>query len=737
MAHVFYENFDLHITPVGNKKYTAKVSGALGGDPTVQFSLESAPEEVVNAIGRNFGIVSPAPATAGNGSSRQVTGKYLFETIFEKSPLLASLQVTLDRAKARNANLRLRLNLTDAPELVGLPWEMLTSQTNPLALAVQTSVVRYQDVPFPPNTSTVKEKPLRMLVVISNPAAGGIPPLDVEKEYKLIKEALKPLEGNGLIEIKRLERATTTALDDYLFNQTAHIFHYIGHGTFDSVSGKGQLVFERDQDDTSGQPFELVDGERLGQSLRTGQDLRLATLNSCEGSVVSDTDSYAGVAQHLLRTGNVPIVIAMRRKVSDDVAVAFGQTFYQWLLVNNLSVDAAMTRARLRMLDVEKKRNPNGLPTEWGTPVMFMRGDHDGYLVEFDQGSVKPPSVLPEDIGPDMAKHYQTVISALTKGKLVPFLGLDVNLYGRDLIKDWKPNGTTLPSYAELVDYLVKVTNHPRPYLPALADVSQYAYLFYSQDETLGPGSFYDELSTIFSGDIEPTPLHKFWAQLAALNNKLTSSLTSKDDVNRRFLIVSSTYDNLLETAFRKTLDRFHVVSYVAHGDFQGRFRHTVYAKAGPGGDTLPQTPAIVEPANNYPALFDSAPVILKVPGTVGDAAGLRFAITEDQYLDLFARRELANIVPSQLLTKIRNSNQLFLGCNVREWSLRALLYRVWEDSKPPLASWTVQEEMTPVQTEYWKAWGVRIIQRNLTNYVDDLKRSCQTVLPDLKGEQE
>lgn len=734
MAHVFYENFDLQITPAGNKTYTAEVYGALGGDSRVQFSLDRAPEEVLTAIGRNFGILSPAPATAGNGSSRMMTGKYLFETVFEKSALLASLQLTLDRAKSRNSNLRVRLNLSDTPELVGLPWEMLASQTNPLALAVQTSVVRYQNVSFPPNDSMVRDKPLRMLVVISNPATAGFPPLNVEKEFRLIKEALKPLEDQGLIQIDRLQRATTTDLDDWLFNNTAHIFHYIGHGTFDSDSGKGQLAFERGPDDNSGEPVELVDGERLGQSLRNGANLRLATLNACEGSVVSDTDSYAGVAQQLLRTGNVPIVIAMRRAIGDDVAIAFGQTFYQWVLVNNLSVDAAMTRARLKMLDVERKRNPNGSSTEWGTPVMFMRGDHDGYLVDFNQEPIKVPAALPEEIEPVMAKHYQTVLNALTKGKLVPFLGLDVNLYGRESIADWKPDGSSLPSYSELVDYLVGVSKHPSPYRPALADVSQYAFLFYSHDENLGPGSFYNDLSTIFNGDTAPTPLHKFWAQLAARNDKLTSSLGSKvDDVNRRFLIVSSTYDNLLETAFKETLDRFHVVSYIAHGDNQGKFRHTVYAKPTGGAEALPQAPAIVEPANNYGALYDSAPVILKIPGTVGDTAGLRFAITEDQYLDLFARRELASILPSQLLTKLRNSNHLFLGYNVREWSLRALLYRIWEDSKAPLASWTVQDEMTPVQTEYWQACNVRIINRRLTSYVDDLKRSCQAVLPDLK----
>jgi hypothetical protein len=736
MAHVFYENFDLRITPAGNKAYTAEVFGALGGDGRIQFSLENAPEEVLTAISRNFDVAtSPAGTpTPGNGSARRVTGKYLFETVFERSTLLASLQLTLDRAKSRNSYLRLRLNLTEAPELVGLPWEMLASQTNPLALAVQTSVVRYQNVESPPDTSIVRQTPVRMLVAISNPATPDMPKLDVEREFQLIKAALKPLEDQHLIQIDRLPRTTITDLDDWLLNNVTNIFHFVGHGTFDAAAGKGQLVFETSPDDHSGQPYELVDGERLGLSLLLGQSLKLATLNSCEGAVVSNTDSYAGVAQQLLRTGNVPVVIAMRRPIGDDVAVAFGQTFYQWLLVNNLSVDAAMTRARLKMFDVEKKRNPNGLPTEWGTPVVFMRGDHDGYLVEFNQEPIRVPAELPQEIDSTMAKHYQTVLNAMTKGKLVPFLGLDVNLYGRHSIANWEPDGATLPSYGELVDYLVRISNHPSPYRPALADVSQFAFLFYSQDENRGPGSFYDDLSNIFNGNIAPTALHKFWAQLAARNATLTASAGSKlDDVSRRFLIVSSTYDNLLETAFKETLDRFHVVSYVAHGDNQGRFRHTVYAKVTAGGETLSQAPSIIETANNYGALYDAAPVILKVPGTVGDAAGLRFAITEDQYLDLFARRELATILPSQLLTKLRNSNHLFLGYNVREWCLRAFLYRIWEDTKAPLASWTVQDEMTPVQTEYWQACNVKIIQRELTNYVDDLKRSCQTVLPDLQ----
>ena len=110
-----------------------------------------------------------------------------------------------------------------------------------------------------------------------------------------------------------------------------HIFHYIGHGDFDKGSGKGHLVFESaalyvppgsDNDVT------FVDGERLGQSLRNQTSLRLASLNSCEGASSSTSDSFSGVAQHLLRMATVPIVVAMRRAISDDIATAFGHTFY-------------------------------------------------------------------------------------------------------------------------------------------------------------------------------------------------------------------------------------------------------------------------------------------------------------------------------------------------------------------------------------------------------------------------
>ncbi|MBV9924332.1 MAG: CHAT domain-containing protein [Acidobacteria bacterium] len=742
MPSAIYENFDLVITRKPDGTYSADARDTPGGDASVTFTFGGAPPEVLGVVTRNFQLTpapaAPPPAAAGqppgaNGAPAiKDVGKYLYGAVF-RDAMLAALRLGQERTHRRNTFLRIRLNLTDVPELAGLPWEMLSSESDNLALSVRTSVVRYQEREGAgaPEDLLVKEKPLRMLVVISNPDVPGAPALKVEEEWKRINDALQPLREQNLIELERLPRATLEELDNRAYDQArpVHIFHYIGHGDFDAAAGKGLLLFEGD---AGGAKVNYVDGERLGISLSSFLSLRMAVLNSCKGATVSGADSFAGVAQKLLLGGDVPVVVAMRREISDDVAVAFAQVFFKWLLVNNLPVDAALTRARLTMRDVEYSRARAVAPSEWATPILFMR-NHDGYLVDF-QGRGRVPDITGLQPGgvpgvdPAAAEHYKTVLAALTKGKLVPFLGLDVNLFSREAVEDWLPESGTLPSYRELVKYLATSSKHPFPFIPALADVSQYA-LLHSDDE----GTFYDTLADIFRRAGEPTGLHKFWARLAKQNDLLTGAAKANvDDETRRFLIVSCTYDNLLEAAFKQELDRFHVVSYVAYGENQGKFRHTVYAKPAPdAGEPVKQSQVVIDIANNYAGLYDQSPVILKIPGTVGEAAKPPFAITEDQYLDLLSKRELAGILPSQLLTKLRNSSHLFLGCNVREWSLRALLYRIWEDHQAHYASWAVLDRPGDIEKKYWGACKVRVIEQGLAEYLDGLGKSCLSLLPE------
>ena len=98
-------------------------------------------------------------------------------------------QRSQDYARDHGDGLRLRLRLTDAPSIAGLPWELLYDRRGNsfIAQSERTPVVRYLEVPQPPRPLTV-DGALRILVVISSPT--DLPELDVEAEWRRVQDAL-------------------------------------------------------------------------------------------------------------------------------------------------------------------------------------------------------------------------------------------------------------------------------------------------------------------------------------------------------------------------------------------------------------------------------------------------------------------------------------------------------------------------------------------------------------------
>jgi len=87
-------------------------------------------------------------------------------------------------------------------------------------------------------------------------------------------------------------------------------------------------------------------------------------------------ESLPGDHSSELRQSRIPAVIAMQFKITDQGAVEFARELYAGL-AENLPIDQVLTDARKAMF---LARNP----TEWGTPVLFMRGE-DGRLFEIDR----------------------------------------------------------------------------------------------------------------------------------------------------------------------------------------------------------------------------------------------------------------------------------------------------------------------------------------------------------------
>jgi hypothetical protein len=368
MDRITYLNFDLLIDCL-DAGYRARVLDSPAGQAAGDFSLP-----FVTTGGRDLEALDMEAA--------KDFGRRLFEAVFG-GQVGSCLRRSLDEADREGAGLRIRLRLTEVPELAHLPWEYLYDPALDRfpVLSAETPLVRYLDLPERIRPLAI-EPPLRMLVMISSPS--DLMPLDVEQEWSTLNEALGHLERQGLVTLELLEDASLLALQRQLRRGEYHIFHFIGHGTFDEVDQDGALVLE--DEDGRGRP---VSGHELGTLLHDHRPLRLAFLNACEGARASRTDPFAGTAQGLVQQG-IPAVVAMQFEISDVAAITLVREFYT-ALAEGFPVDTNLAEARKAVFAV-------GDAVEWSTPVLYMRSP-DGYIFEVGEKMRSSPDRVTEGLG--------------------------------------------------------------------------------------------------------------------------------------------------------------------------------------------------------------------------------------------------------------------------------------------------------------------------------------------------
>lgn len=349
-----YLDFDLQISRT-DQGYRARVLNAPVGAGSIEFSLPFSEIEIENYIlrlGHNRQKTRRLEST--HMESAKQFGGQLFQTVFT-GEVLSSYLGSLAKVNQGNEGLRIRLRLADAPELIDLPWEFLYNPSNNrfLTLSINTPIVRYLELservePLPVTS------PLRILVMIASPS--DYTPLDVEQEWNKLKESLADLEAQGLVILERIQ-PTLAALQQQLRKTEFHIFHFIGHGGFDTQAEDGVLILE----DETGKGREIP-GQYLGMLLHDERTLRLAVLNSCEGGRTSRHNFYVGVGQSLLQQG-IPAVVAMQFEITDKAAVTLAREFYSALAVG-YPIDAALSEARKGVF-------ASNNDVEWGTPVLY------------------------------------------------------------------------------------------------------------------------------------------------------------------------------------------------------------------------------------------------------------------------------------------------------------------------------------------------------------------------------
>jgi hypothetical protein len=376
MDIIEYLDFDLSIEK-SEAGYRARVLNSPSGEAKVEFNLPFNDLEIENFILR-VGRTRQGTRRFDSPEMQQARkfGGSLFETVFDDE-VRSQLRTSLNEAQNRKMGLRIRLRLSEAPELMNLPWEYLydSAMDQFLVLTIETPIVRYLDIPREIPPLAVKP-PLNILVLISSPS--DYPPLEVEREWSNLQDGLSDLIKQGAVTLDRLEKPTLSHLQQQLRRKEYHIFHYIGHGGFDEASKESVLILEDEA-----KRGQAVSGGFLGTLMQDEKTLRLAVLNACEGARSAIDDPFAGAAQSLVQRG-IPAVIAMQFEITDEASITLAHEFYN-ALADGYPVDAALTEARKAILGL-------GNDVEWGTPVLYMRAP-DGQI--FDLAQVPPSETVP------------------------------------------------------------------------------------------------------------------------------------------------------------------------------------------------------------------------------------------------------------------------------------------------------------------------------------------------------
>jgi hypothetical protein len=554
-------------------------------------------------------------------------GTRLFETLFKDGMLRSAWAEA--RGCAQQRRIRFRID-PQAAELHALPWELLRENQALIAAQADTPFSRYLPVALP-WSGAVDQRPIKVLVAISNPAdlkeKHDLPQADVALERKALEDAFVNVDKQDL-EITFMEAPITLERVEEELRKGYHIFHYLGHGAFNSKRQQAALYLQ----DMEGRAKRAVDDEIVSMVARQGVRPHLIFLAACQSAARSSAEAFIGLGPKLVSAG-VPAVIAMQDFVTADTARKFSGAFYR-RLVEHGQIDRAGNEARSTLLTAGR---PDAI-----VPVTFLR-------LKSAQLWSNEVDARGEVLGSRHPKIFWTgLIRMIQQGKCTPIIGPRV--YGR-----WIPNRS------EIAQRWAIQHGYPFGDKVNLARVAQY--MASSQGEDFPRGELMDtsmkELLRRLPEELRPA---KKTNSLTELVNAVGFQNLVGDDPNEVHRVLASLNLPLYLTT--------NFTSFMTEA-LQANSRRPARELCR-WNERLDGLPSIFEDRLDYVPTPEE-PLVYHFFGADDEADSM--VLTEDNYFDWLVNISAeSERVPPVILKAMSNTSLMFLGYSLHDIEFRVIM---------------------------------------------------------------
>lgn len=753
--------------PVTSANVTVRYAGGVRVGVLHLDTITAAVEQLKAALQQ----VEPPPAVL------QECGRCLFEALFT-GPLLDAFRESMALVHTQQGCLRLRL-YSELPAVITIPWEYLfdPGQIGWLALHPDISLVRA--LPLAAGVPLSVDGLLRVLVMLASPT--DLPALDSRSEWDHLQNAtvaapieLVPSEPTypALLAALRQSPQVFHFVGHGLFDDTSQqgSLCFVGEhgkaelipaeklaillggcktlrlvilntcasaatGTHSAFSGVAQCLIQHQIPAVVAMQTAIIDTDALHftaelyQALADGLGLEQAVGEGRKR--LNEGSSHWGVPTFYFQ-GTEPFVFpALNNEVKaarlwQKVAQIDDPERRREILtaILTLQPEHAAARKALKRVDDETlairlyaDAEANYRQQQWRETYLALE-QVEHLLPNFRNtrsllaevlGKLGPNS-MPTVEHPGQIPQYELILNALKEGRLVPFLGWEVSRFGRPAQDSWV-KGRYLPNADELAHILVEPLHGEVEGAFSLLQASQYVSLLE------GESALYERLYALYTGDYPPTMLHHLLAELPGHLRAKGYPLNQE----RRFVIFSTAFDDLLERAFGEVGQPYHLFAYRHQAaDVDGVMHPGRFVHIPPDGEPV----ELLSPATYIGHDSDCHPILVKLCGQgVTLEPETSVTITEDQYLAYLPMQEIGSLLPLTLLKQIKRRSFLFFGYSLQPWHFR-LLWQCLKFQKSALheKAWAIVPSLTVIEQAFWRSQGIEPLMgasENVVAYVN------------------